>query len=404
MIFVAIGGLLVESSMIIVNPQKIKKAEIVVGIPSYNEAERIGFVTRQIDLGLKKYFSDKDCVIVNTDSRSTDGTEEIFFNTKGDISKIYLNLDGEVRGKGYGLHNLFSLVQQLDAKVGITLDSDLKSVEPIWIKKMVNSVLDGYDYVTPYYNRLENDGTITNHLVYPLIYGLIGYDIRQPIGGDFAFSGKMVDYWLKQEWPEAVYRFGIDIFMTLNAIFSGLKVAQVNLGTKSHKPIQTKGLDAMFDQVSKTLFELILENIDKVKQQKELNKVPILEGNKMTYLPDIETDPDPFREILKEQFDKCLKLGKNILSESVYQGLVEIYQSGDVTIDLDLWARIVYDLLSVYQESDDKESVIKVLNCLYFGRVATFFEKISQFKPEQSEKEVVKQAEYFFSKRVRFLK
>jgi len=70
-----------------------------------------------------------------------------------------------------------------------------------------------------------------------------------------------------------------------------------------------------------------------------------------------------------------------------------------VTIGLDLWTRIVYDLLAVYRESDDKESVIKVLNCLYFGRVATFFEKISDLEPEQSENEIVKQAEYFFEKR-----
>jgi len=389
--------------MIIVNPQKIKKAEIVVGIPSLNEAERIGFVTRQIDLGLKKYFPDKECVIVNTDSRSTDGTEKAFFNTKGDISKIYLNLDNDIRGKGYGLHNLFSLVQQLEAKVGVTLDADLKSIEPIWIKKMVNSVLDGYDYVTPYYNRLKNDGTITNQLAYPLVRGLVGYDIRQPIGGDFAFSGKMVDYWLKQKWSEEVYHFGIDIFMTLNAIFSGFKIAQVNLGAKSHKPIQTKGLDAMFNQVSKTLFEMILESMDKIKAQREFKKIPILEGDKVIYLPNVETDPDPFEEFLKEQFDKCLKLGKNILSKSVYQGLVEIYQSGGVTIDLDLWTRIVYDLLSVYQEADDKENVIKVLNCLYFGRVATFFEKISDLEPEQSENEIVKQAKYFFSKRDYFV-
>ena len=85
--------------MIVVNQNKIKQADIVVGIPSYNEAERISFVIRQIDLGLKKYFPDKDCVIVNTDSRSTDGTKEVFFNTKGDISKIYLNLDNDIRGK-----------------------------------------------------------------------------------------------------------------------------------------------------------------------------------------------------------------------------------------------------------------------------------------------------------------
>ena len=38
------------------NPQKVKKAEIVVGIPSFNEADNIGYVTKVVDDGLKKYF------------------------------------------------------------------------------------------------------------------------------------------------------------------------------------------------------------------------------------------------------------------------------------------------------------------------------------------------------------
>ena len=39
--------------------------------------------------------------------------------------------------------------------------------------------------------RHKYDGTITNTIVYPLTRALYGKRIRQPIGGDFGFSGRL---------------------------------------------------------------------------------------------------------------------------------------------------------------------------------------------------------------------
>ena len=44
---------------IIENPDKVKKADIVVGIPSYQEADSIGYVASIIDQGLTKYQNDE---------------------------------------------------------------------------------------------------------------------------------------------------------------------------------------------------------------------------------------------------------------------------------------------------------------------------------------------------------
>ena len=38
------------------NPDGVKEAEIVVGIPSYNEADLIHFPTEQASLGLMEFF------------------------------------------------------------------------------------------------------------------------------------------------------------------------------------------------------------------------------------------------------------------------------------------------------------------------------------------------------------
>lgn len=86
----------------------------------------------------------------------------------------------------------------------------------------------------PYYLRHKYDGTITNSLAYPLTRALYGQRIRQPIGGEFGFSGALAAHYLDQHvWESEVARFGIDIWMTTEAIACGARVCQSFLGAKS---------------------------------------------------------------------------------------------------------------------------------------------------------------------------
>ena len=95
--------------MIVNNPQKIKQAEIIVGIPSYNEAETIGFVVEQASKGLEKYFPGKKSVIINVDNNSPDGTKQAFFGAEASAPRIYISTAEGIKGKGYNFHNLFLL-------------------------------------------------------------------------------------------------------------------------------------------------------------------------------------------------------------------------------------------------------------------------------------------------------
>ena len=64
-----------------VNPEKIKKAEMVVCIPSYKEADSISYPVIQADKGLDKYFQDNNSVIINCDNNSPDDTKQVFLDT-----------------------------------------------------------------------------------------------------------------------------------------------------------------------------------------------------------------------------------------------------------------------------------------------------------------------------------
>ncbi len=389
--------------MIINNPEKIEKAEIIVGIPSYNESETIGFVVEQISLGLEKYFPNKQSIIINVDNNSADGTKQAFFKAKSNIPQIYISTDKGIKGKGYNFHNLFSMMKKFEAKTGLALDADLKSIKPDWIKKMAEPIFEGYDFVTPYYARDKIDATITNHLVYPLTYGLLGWDIRQPIGGDFAFSSKMANVWLKKKWSQTTYQFGIDIFMSLTAFFNRMETCQVNLGSKIHNLSNPK-LGPMFSQVSGTLFKMISENFNHIKRNIEIKKIPIKGDDQLPALSNSLPNKELFRKIFWDNLDSFWPTIKQAVSKPVYEKLNKIRKEKQGEIGLDLWTKIVYDFLCSYPGSKDKFILIDSLGCLYFGRMARFFIENGHLAPTEVEQVVIKRAKYFFKKRDYFLK
>ena len=79
----------------------IDTLDLAVGIPSYNEADNIEFVVRQVAAGLEKYFPDLNTVIINADNFSQDGTKDAFIAAdSGHIPKVYLSTPAGVKGKG----------------------------------------------------------------------------------------------------------------------------------------------------------------------------------------------------------------------------------------------------------------------------------------------------------------
>ena len=142
------------------------------------------------------------------------------------------------------------------------VDADLKSITPQWIRYLGEPLMGRFDYVAPIYARHKYDGSITNHIAYPLLRSLFGIRVRQPIGGDFGFSGKLARAFLSEKlWNDKIANFGIDIWMTTIAIARRFNICQAFLGSpKVHNPKDpASDLGPMFTQVVSTLFDLITD-------------------------------------------------------------------------------------------------------------------------------------------------
>lgn len=390
------------------------KFQVVVGIPSYNESGTIGHVVETVGAGLDKYFPDSRNVIVNCDNFSTDGTKDVFLSTNvpDKIHKKYISTPEGVKGKGNNFLNLFNFCGKTEARVIVVVDADIQSITPKWIKYLGYPIQDGHDYVTPLYSRHQFDGTITNHFCYPLVYSLMGFDIRQPIGGDFAFSPRLCSHWLDQEWNEMNRQYGIDIFMSLNAFSGDFSICQTGLGAKVHNASFPK-LDKMFEEVVYTLFSTLLKhrsqwldvwlnNGSGTDWQNDVRKVSRYGLDKMT-----EAKTPPSIDILKlkrecrREYEKYQDLLKLYLSPYAYLQIRDNFLKDHYEIGTMLWSQIVYSLLYLFDGASEqvKMEIINALKPLYFARSIAFDYQTYHYSIDAAEHEVRKQALAFLSQR-----
>jgi glycosyltransferase involved in cell wall biosynthesis len=191
---------------------QIGEADIIIGIPSYNNARTIGHVVRAVSVGLAKYFPAQRSVIMNSDGGSRDKTQEVVMQAEGGADDLLLvshPVHASYRistpyhgipGKGSAFRAIFAVAQYLHAKACVVVDSDLRSITPAWVELLARPVLEhGYDYIAPYYQRHKYDGTITNGIIYPMTRTLYGKSVRQPIGGEFGFSGSLARRYLEKD-------------------------------------------------------------------------------------------------------------------------------------------------------------------------------------------------------------
>ena len=387
-----------------INPDNVKAADIIVGIPSYNEAATIAYPIKQAAEGLKKYFSDYKSVIINCDANSTDGTKEIFLNTPtGNIPKVYLTLPPNLTGKGNVLKMLFYKAGELEAKAIITVDADLKSITPKWIRNLGEPLFQDFDYVTPLYVRHKYDGTITNSVVYPLTRALYGRRIRQPIGGDFGFSARMAKVYRESNfWNEGVAKFGIDIWMTTLAINEGVPICQSFMGRpKIHRAKDpAKTLGPMFYQVVGTVFNL-MEKFEHNWKTVKWSKPTAIFGfglGETEMPPPVEVD----QASLFQKFLDGFKQYKSIWEKVIYPpNLNKLEEIKTISLErfefpVELWIKIICDFAVGHKNKVvDQQLICEALIPLYFGKTLSYVKKTERMSIQEAEEFIDYECEMF---------
>ncbi len=400
--------------------EKIKRADVVVGIPSFNTEKTIGHVLKAVRLGLTKFFPKYKNVIVNSDCGSSDDTRQIVRNGMADyqeletiliahekhpftrslhtpISEMVTSFRG-TPGKGKAFRRIFDIAHTLKAKCVVVVDSDLRSITPEWVQLLAGPILfKDYDYVTPLYSRHKYDGTITNTLIYPLTRALYGQRIRQPIGGEFGFSKKVLDHYVQRDiWDTDVAYYGIDIWMTTVALVNGFKICQSFLGAKIHNPKSVETLAPMFKQVIGTIFSLVEENQSVWKKIKRSKDLPTFGFQARVIPEEVHQDFDELFHHFQKGAKKFNCIWEEILKQETYWDLQKMLQRSktNFVFSYKLWVKTIYDYILFshrFRHTFMEMSLPLVLESmipLYFGFVASFVKKTQDMNNQEAEEEI----------------
>jgi hypothetical protein len=234
----------------------VGEADILVGLPTHNNAKSAGAIVRTIRDGILRSFPRERAVIINADGGSRDGTRELItelsisdahpasslhaLRTLHAISTQYANTPHS----GVALRTILSAAELLRAKACIMISPDSENISPEWISSLIRPVYyDSFDLVSPTYRRHKFDGLLTTNLLYPMVRALYGVRIREAYMPEFGFSGRLGSHFLGQESMEQWNRMktGRSSALALAAVTGGFRICQSFLGRKD--PVERRGAD-----------------------------------------------------------------------------------------------------------------------------------------------------------------
>jgi glycosyltransferase involved in cell wall biosynthesis len=365
---------------------RVGGCDVAVAFLTYNNADTLPALLTATSRGLAEHFPGMPVAYVVADAGSSDGTRDLFASTA--VPSVVITHEAPlaervavpfhgVPGRGAALRAALGAAQRLGARVVLIVEADLVSLEPDWIDRLTTPVREHKaDYVAAAYARHRFDGTITNLLIAPFVRALYGRRLRQPLGGQQALSGRLVEHLLlhpKWDWGA---RDLADVWILGTAIVDGFSVWEAWLGPRIIRSrTRATDLPAMVSQTLGGVLSVMDRHHDlwrDVRASEPLPAVgePVLPG----------TEP---REVDVERMASAFRLGLRDLTP-VWEHVLAPETLGDVlsleTDDLarfrfpdDLWARVVYDFaLGHHYAVIHREHLLRSLVPLYLGRTAAY--------------------------------
>lgn len=362
-------------------------ADLVIGLTSDNDVRTVGAAARAIRDGAARAFPDRAVRFVLADAGSTDGTREAALEVIGAEAMVAVVVErgsplAELPYHGHparpaALRAILQASERLGAGACAVVDARLETVQPEWIERLIGPVLvEGFDYVSPYYARPLGDGAMTRALVYPMFRALYGARLRQPAAGEFGCSGRLVTYLLEQDvWEVEHAPAAIDLWLAVAAVCGEFRSCEATLGRRGPARASGADLSTTLAQVAGALFVDLDHRVDIWQRIRGSAAIPVFGGggppDPDVSVPAVEALIDSYRLGYRELRD----IWTWVLPPRT---IVELRKLTEVSVerfrvDDRLWAGIIYDFAIGYSSrAMPRDHLLRSLTPLYSGWLASF--------------------------------
>jgi hypothetical protein len=386
---------------------QLERADIVVGFPSFNNAETVKPVIQAVTTGLRQAFPASSVVLINQDAGSQDGTPELIKSAVDERFPVALLTrsasaasgaetfprfsNASSTGREEAFHVFLSAAKDAGATACAVIDPAVRSVTPEWIAWLLGPILETRaEYVAPLFLRPRYEGSLTNTLVYPLNRALYGTAMRYHAGGGCGISGPLAGLYLEEKfWDERAVRSSMDVCLTTVAIAERRGLCQAGLGEKLvQAPAGGEDVSTVVAETVGTVFYFMEQYQDVWESRAHVQ--PVLHtGIPYRAQPDrgpinIDRMLRGFRQGLRD----LLPIWEIILSPETLSGVLPLglIEKDDFRFPAQLWAQTIYDFALAYHEKVlHREHLLKSLTPLYLGQMASLVLQTQHQKPEDVE-------------------
>jgi hypothetical protein len=367
----------------------VGEVDILVGLPTHNNAKTIGSIVHAIQSGILHAFPRERAVIINADGGSRDGTPELVTGISIDDVRPASNLNAlrtlhSISTKyasspegGVALRTILAAAELLRAKACVVMSPDSTGIDSERLSTLLRPIYrDGFDLVTPTYRRHKFEGLLMTNLLYPMIRALYGVRIRESYTPEFAFSGRLGSQFLGQNgWSDGTGGIGVELRFTLAAITGGYRICQSFVGEKEHVERNAADLVPTLRQTVGVLFSALEADFPVWSSITGSQAVPTSGSDQEVILEPMRVNRKRLREMFSTGVAELESVFQAILSPSTLAELQRIARLGeeDFQYSAELWVRTVYEFAASHQKSViSRDHIVQALAPLFRGRVCTF--------------------------------
>jgi glucosylglycerate synthase len=381
----------------------VGEVDLLVGIPSHNDATTIGRAVETIEQSFQQSFPRDRVVILNVDGGSRDSTSEVFLsatlsknsNPRGltslrTIHRVTTRYSDDP-SQGGAFRTMLAAADLLRAKACAVISPVASNLTPECVSALLKPVArENFDYVAPLYRRHKFDGLLARHLLYPMSRAIFGKRIRELHSDEFAFSCRLGSHWLNQNgWQDETVQFSPETWMAIGAISSDFRCCQTFLGQKTH-PATSSGTE---------IVEAVRRNVAALFWCIESQQLVWMERTGSEPVPTIGSDHDLTSEPLRVNRKRMLEMFRSgvsglttiletILESGTHAEIQRIAALDDrrVTFAAEVWVKTLYEFAAAYHHSVlNRDHLIQALVPLYRGRIYSFLLEHQASSPEEIE-------------------
>ncbi len=383
----------------------VGQVDVLIGIPTYNDAETVGQVVQTLRAGLLRYFPRHRAVIINADGGSKDATQDLVraasisdlqhgpnLHTLRTLHCISTQYPGGP-ARGTALHTILAASDLLRASCCAVISADSSNFQAEWIESLLRPVChDNFDLVTPVYRRHKFDGLLVRNLLYPMTRAIYSRRIREPYPAEFAFSGRLAGHFLAQDiWSQDVGRAGTEFYFTISAITGGFRVAQSFMGDKPHTERAAPDLVPAMRRTAGVLFWSLDQNFSVWNSNMDSQPVPTIGPEHEISLEPLRVSRKRLHQMFVRGVAELTPVLKSILSTDT---LAELERAAAVSEDdfcysNESWVRTIYEFAAAYHKSViSRDHIVQALVPLYRGRAHTFLAENREVSADEVESNV----------------